>query len=111
MKKLALAAIAAVAATLSFTSVADAGPRGTGFEWRHHRGFHDGWRHGRWHDGWRHHGWRHGWRGRYWGPGYGYWGGPTIVIGPGYGNYCFVKKVRRYDQWGNMYIKRVRVCR
>ena len=25
-------------------------------------------------------------------------------------DYCFIKKVRRYDDWGNMYIKRVRVC-
>ena len=27
-----------------------------------------------------------------------------------YQPYCFVKKVRRYDDWGNVYVKRVRVC-
>jgi hypothetical protein len=35
-----------------------------------------------------------------------------VVIQPGYdASYCFVKKVVRYDDWGNVYIKKVRVCR
>ena len=77
MKKYIIAAVAAVVATVSLSSVAEAG-------WR------------------RHYGW------------YGhphYWGGPRIVIRPAYYNdYCFIKKVRRYDDWGNVYIKRVRIC-
>jgi hypothetical protein len=107
MRKLAIGAMAAVVAALSFSTSADAAV------WRH-RGFHSGWHHG-WHRGWHrgwHHGWRggwhHGWRGGYWG---GYWGGPTIVVGPAYRGYCFVKKVRRHDHNGNVYVKRIRVCR
>ena len=23
---------------------------------------------------------------------------------------CFTKKIRRYDRWGNLYIKKVRIC-
>ncbi|MBL0374990.1 hypothetical protein JJB09_23530 [Rhizobium sp. KVB221] len=78
MKKFVIAALAAAVATVSLSSVAEAG-------WR------------------RYHGWHNG-----------YWGGARIVIRPRvvyYGDYCFVKKVRRYDDWGNVYIKRVRVCR
>jgi hypothetical protein len=110
MKKIALAAVAAVVATLSLSSAADAGTN-----WRH-RGFnHNGWNHGWNHNGWNRHGWRHnhwgwnhGWR---YGWRAGYWGGPTIVVAPGYSDYCFVKKVRHYDDNGNLHIKRVRVCR
>ena len=52
---------------------------------------------------WKH---RHGWHGHH----YRHWG-PRVVIRPAYyGDYCFIKKVRRYDDWGNMYVKRVRVC-
>jgi hypothetical protein len=81
MKKLALAALAALVATVSLSSVAEAG-------WRY--------RHNGWHNGWHH----------------GYWGGPRIVIRPAYyaDNYCFVKKVRHYDDYGNVYVKRVRIC-
>ena len=79
MKKLALGALAAIVATVSLSSVAEAG-------WRRHHGWHNGWHHG-------------------------YWGGPRIVIRPAYYNdYCFVKKVRRYDDYGNVYVKRVRIC-
>ena len=67
---------------------------------RHHRDG-DDWRR----DRWRHDYWRYGWRDRY-------WGGPSVVVVPSYyDRYCFIKKVRRYDDWGNLYIKRVRVCR
>ena len=52
------------------------------------------WKHG------HHHGWRH----------HNHWG--VVVVGPryDYDDYCFVKKVKRYDDWGNVYIKRVRIC-
>lgn len=50
---------------------------------------------------WKHHN-NHGWRHNHWG---------VVVVSPGYyGDYCFVKKVKRYDDWGNVYIKKVRVC-
>ena len=80
MKKLILGTIAALVATVTLTSGAEAG-------WK-----------------WHNHGWNHGWH-------HGYWGGPRIVIRPAfYSDYCFVKKVREYDEFGNLYIKRVRVC-
>jgi hypothetical protein len=107
MKKLAICAMAAVVAGLSFSTAADAAPK-----WQH-RGFHNGWHHGwnngarwrhGWHNGWRwHRGWRSGWR-------HGYWGGPRIVIGPAYDGYCFIKKVHRHDRYGNVYVRRVRIC-
>lgn len=79
MKKYIIAAVTAVVATVSLSTVAEAG-------WR------------------RHHGW-HGYH-------HGHFWGPRIVISPVvYDDYCFVKKVRRYDDWGNLYIKRVRICR
>ena len=79
MKKFIIAAVTAVVATVSLSSVAEAG-------WR------------------RHHGWYGHHHNRFW--------GPRIVIRPVvYNDYCFVKKVRRYDDWGNLYIKRVRICR
>ena len=76
MKKFIIGGMAALVATLSLASTADAG-------WR-----------------WRHHGWRH----------HHNWG--VVVVGPRYvyNDYCFVKKVKRYDDWGNVYIKRVRIC-
>jgi hypothetical protein len=76
MKKFALGALAAIVATVSLSSAAEAG-------WRY-----------------RH----NGWHGRYW--------GPVVVVSPRvvYNDYCYVKKVKRYDDWGNVYIKRVRVC-
>lgn len=49
---------------------------------------------------WKHrHGWHHN----------NHWG--VVVVSPRYyGDYCFVKKVKRYDDWGNVYIRKVRVC-
>jgi hypothetical protein len=80
MKKLVIGTLAALVATVSLSSVAEAG-------WR-----------------WNHHGWHNGWH-------HGYWGGPRIVIRPAfYGDYCFVRKVKEYDDYGNVYIRRVRVC-
>ena len=114
MKKFAIAAVAAAIATLSFSTIAEArahwehrGWHNSG--WNHHGGWNRLWRH----DGWRHSGWHHRgyWGG--WGGGWGgYWGGPAIVIGgPVYNDYCFVRRVRHHDRHGNVYIKRVRVCR
>jgi len=108
MKKLALTVLAAVVATVGMASVASADSRRGDDEWRRHGDRHadrndDNWRHGdrdrHWrHDGWRHDGWRHH--------------GPRIVFRSDFrDDYCFVKKVRRYDDWGNVYIKRVRICR
>jgi Ni/Co efflux regulator RcnB len=119
MKKLVLAAATVVVATMSLAHSALADGRNNGDEWRHggrhtenrdrdgdnwdrggrHNDRRDDWRRDRWR---HHHGWRHdGWR-----------GGPRVIIRPGfYEPYCFIKKVRRYDDWGNVYIKRIRVCR
>lgn len=106
MKRLIIPVIAAAVAALSFGTAAEAAKWrwGGGGHWRGHGN-------GHWH-GYRHNGHRwygHGrWRGRYWGPG--------IVIAPGYygggyyNDYCYVRKVRRYDAFGNAYIRRVRVC-
>jgi len=103
MKKLILPVIAAAVAALTFTTTAEAAKwrwGGGGGHWRGHG------------HGYRHHGHRwygHGhWRGRYWGPG--------VVIAPGYygggyyDDYCYVRKVRRLDAYGNSYVRRVRVC-
>ena len=126
MKKFAIVALAAMAAVVSFSSGADARDRSGNdrfvHEGRNHdnrnggrnwndRGFrHDGprngWRRDGWnHNNWRHDGWRYGWRRP------GYWGGTTVVIAPGYADYCFIRKVRHHDRYGNLYIQRVRVCR
>lgn len=116
MKKLALTALAAAFATIGLASVASADSRSGDDEWRRH-GRHDDagrrddrrgddrqahrdrgrdeWRHGDRRPHWRHHH-RHA---------------PRFVYRHHERDYCFVKKVRRYDDWGNMYIKRVRVCR
>ena len=75
MKKFIIGACAALVATVSLASAAEAG-------WKH-----------------RHHGWRH----------HNNWG--VVVVSPRYyGDYCFVKKVKRYDDWGNVYIRKVRIC-
>ena len=108
MKKFALTVIAAVVATVGMVSAESADSRRGDDEWRRHGDRHaerhdDNWRHGDRDRNWRHHGWRHdGWRHH----------GPRVVFrSQFYDDYCFVKKVRRYDDWGNVYIKRVRICR
>ena len=76
MKTFIIGSLAALVATVSLASTADAGWR-----WRHH-------------GGWRHH---------------NHWG--VVVVSPRYyGDYCFVKKIKRYDDWGNVYVERVRIC-
>ena len=84
MKKFIVGAVAALIATTSLATTAEAGNR-----WRHngwHNGHHAGWHH----RGWKRHGWRHGHRyGARWGWRGGVWiGGPRIVIGGG----CVVRK-------------------
>ena len=75
-KQIVIGTCAALVATVSLASTAEAG-----WKYKH----------------------RHGWKHRH------HWG--VVVVAPRYyGDYCFVKKVRRYDDWGNVYVKRVRVC-
>ena len=80
MKKFIIAATAALVATVSMAATAEAG-----WKWKH-----------------KHH--NHGWKRHHWG---------VVVVNPGYGyddDYCYVKKVRHYDDWGNVYIRKVRIC-
>ena len=75
-KQIVIGTLAALVATVSLASTAEAG-------WRYKH--------------------RHGWNHRH------HWG--VVVVAPRYyGDYCFVKRVKRYDDWGNVYVKRVRVC-
>ena len=116
MKKIALAALAAAIATMGLASAAPAASRNGDDEWRRHersdgprwddrrgddrharrdRDRDDEWRRDHRRPHWRHHHHR-----------------PHIVFRDHFrADYCFVKKVRAYDRWGNVYIKRVRVCR
>lgn len=116
MKKFALTALAAVIAATGFASTASAGSRNNDDEWRHQgqrdrdggdrdrrrddnreaRRDRDG------NDNWRHHHRRDHWRHNH---------NPRYVFRYDRADYCFVKKVRVYDDWGNLYIKKVRVCR
>ena len=75
MKKFIIGATAALVATVSLASAAEAG-----WKWKQ-----------------KHHGWKR----QHWG---------VVVVSPRYDDYCFVKKVKRYDDWGNVYIKKVRIC-
>ena len=80
MKKFILAALVTVTAALSFAAPSQAGGR-------------------YWHHGHRWHG----------GPGYGL----VFNVGPTYvddEDYCYSKKVRKYDRYGNLYVKRVTIC-
>lgn len=127
MKKLALTALAAAIATIGLASAASAQSRYDEDEWprqeRRHDGDRDG---GRWddrrdddrsadrrrdrdrdRDGWRDD--RDGWRDDRSARWRHYHPRPRIIYR--YEPVCFVKKIRRYDDWGNLYVKRVRVCR
>lgn len=79
MQKFIIGAIAALVATVSLASAAEAG-------WK--------WKHGN----------SHGWKSKH-----GHYNN-YVVVSPGYDDYCFVKKIKKYDDWGNVYIKKVRVC-
>lgn len=126
MKKFALTALAAAMVTIGLASAATADSRYGDDEdqWRRHsqddRGDWDGrrdgdrdgrreddrqgwrdhdrrgddeWRWGHRRDDWRRYHHRYGWRPQF------------------RDEVCFVKKIRRYDDWGNAYVKRVRICR
>jgi hypothetical protein len=55
--------------------------------------------------GWKwKHGNNHGWKWKH-GNHHG-----IKIYSHGYNDYCFVKKIKKYDDWGNVYIKKVRVC-
>ena len=78
MKKFIIGATAALIATVSLASTAEAG-------WKWKYGHNNGWKK-------NHHGHN------------------IKIYSPGYNDYCFVKKIKKYDDWGNVYIKKVRVC-
>jgi hypothetical protein len=79
MKKFIIGATAALIATVSLATTAEAG-----WKWKHNN---------------------HGWK---WKLGHHY---GIKIYSPGYyDDYCFVKKIKKYDDWGNVYIKKVRVC-
>ncbi|UVC12417.1 hypothetical protein IHQ71_30925 (plasmid) [Rhizobium sp. TH2] len=80
MQKFIIGATAALIATVSMAATAQAG-----------------WKHGHNH-GWK---WKHGHHNKHYG----------FKIYSGYNDgYCFVKKIKKYDDWGNVYVKKVRVC-
>jgi Ni/Co efflux regulator RcnB len=114
MKKLALTALAAALAFGSLAATASADSRNNDDEWPRH-GQRDG---GDW-DGRRDNGDRHARRDRNdndewrWRDRRSHW---RHHHRPHWSHrydrdICWVKKVRRYDDWGNVYIKRIRVCR
>ncbi|WP_377291364.1 hypothetical protein [Rhizobium sp. SG2393] len=50
--------------------------------------------------------------------GTGYHDAEVLPVGHYYGHrkhyykqYCFIKKIRKYDYYGNLVVKRIRVCR
>jgi Ni/Co efflux regulator RcnB len=113
MKKLALTALVAAITFGSLASTASADNNNDDDQWRrhgqrdnngwdgqrddgdrqarrNHNDDNDEWRWRNRRDHWRHH--RPHWSHRY------------------DRDICWVKKVRRYDDWGNVYIKRIRVC-
>lgn len=121
MKKLALTALAALVTLTGLAATASADSRyNDEDQWRRHSqrdggdrdggdwdGRRDGDRHAdrgrdRDRDEWRWRDRRDHWRYRH---------NPRYVFRYDRADYCFVKKVRRYDDWGNVYIKRVRICR
>ena len=73
--------IAATAALVATVSMAATAEAGWKFKHKHH----------------------HHWKRHHWG---------VVVVGPRYvyDDYCFVKKVKHYDDWGNVYIRKVRIC-
>ncbi len=87
MRKIVLSAVVVTVAALSFAAPSRAGDISIGI------GFGGGWGHG-------HHG--HGW---------GHGSQVTFYGEDDYGYDCFWKKKKRYDKWGNVVIKKVRICR
>jgi hypothetical protein len=74
--------IGAAAALIATVSLSATAEAGYKWKHKHHHGHHHG----------------HHYKHRIW------------IGGHHYGDYCFIKKIKRYDDWGNVYIKRVRVC-
>ncbi|WP_331373032.1 hypothetical protein [Sinorhizobium chiapasense] len=85
MRKIIIAAAVTIAG-ISLAAPSEAGGLSIGFG------------HGRYH---------HGWSGRVGLTG-SYYDGPYYNY---YEPYCFVRKVKRYDRFGNFYTRRVRICR
>ncbi|NRP71954.1 hypothetical protein ILFOPFJJ_02847 [Ensifer psoraleae] len=86
MRKIIIAAAVAVT-TISLAAPSEAG------------GFSIGFGNGHYH---------HGWSGRVGFAG-SYYDGP--YYSDYYEPYCFIRKVKRHDRFGNFYIRRVRICR
>jgi hypothetical protein len=86
MRKFIIAAAVAATAAISFAAPSNAGGFSIGFS----NGYYG-----------------HGWNGRV---GYvgGYYGGPYYYEAE---PYCFLKTVKRYDSYGNLYYKKIRICR
>ncbi|MBX9456947.1 MAG: hypothetical protein KL863_13460 [Rhizobium sp.] len=107
MKKLALTALAAAMAVVGLASTASAASRNGDDEWRRHgsRDSGDMDRRGdNRRDEWRHGDRRHHWHNRHHRPRFAHRRYFRDDV-------CFVKKIRVYDDWGNLHVKRVRVCR
>ncbi len=86
MRKIMLSAVVATVAALSFAAPSQAGGLSIGFD------FGGG------------HGWGHNKHGHGWGH------SQVTFYDDDYGYDCFWKKVKHYDKWGNLIIKKVRVC-
>nr|WP_298098424.1 hypothetical protein [uncultured Shinella sp.] len=86
MRKIMLSAVVATVAAFSFAAPSQAGGLSIGFDF----GGGHGWGHG--HHG---HGWGHS---------------QVTFYDDDYGYDCFWKKVKQYDKWGNLIIRKVRVC-
>ena len=87
MRKIIVSATVALVAAVSFAAPSQAGGLSIGFGF----GGGHGWGHGHGHNGWGH-------------------GAQVTFYDNDYGYDCFWKKVKRYDKWGNLKIKKVRVC-
>ncbi len=84
MRKFLMSAVVATIAAVSFAAPSQAGGFYFGFGGGH---------------GWDGH---HGWGGHH---------GGYVTHYYGHRRHCFWKKIKRYDHWGNLVIKRVKVCR
>ena len=91
MRKFIMSAVVATVAAVSFAAPSQAG--GFSFGFGNGNGYVTVGGYGHGHYGHRHH------RKHYYYSDYGY------------EQHCFFKKVKRWDKWGNLKIKRIRVCR
>ena len=87
MRKIMLSAVVATVAALSFAAPSQAGGLSVGFGFGHGHG----------------HGWGHG-------HGHGWGNGGYVTVYDDYGYDCYWKKVKHYDKWGNLVVKKVKVC-